>query len=156
MRPLAGLMSTPRWHGAAAEWYWLGKTDERRGKPDPVSRSPPQIPQRLPWKWTWASAMRSRWLPTWAVARGHVLFSTFIAYLWEENEINTCTLRLFINTSIRKYKHDNSQNYQRFHFKLCKCGYKDVLTFTGCPLSGAFETNFKHPPIRFPCLSVHV
>jgi hypothetical protein len=47
-------------YGAAAEWYWQGKTEGIGEKPLPVPLCPPQIPHGLPWERTGTSAARSQ------------------------------------------------------------------------------------------------
>jgi hypothetical protein len=58
---------------ATVEWYWQGKTEELGEKPVPVPLCPPQIPHGLTQAWTRASAVRGRWLTTWAMARPWVV-----------------------------------------------------------------------------------
>jgi hypothetical protein len=68
---------------ATVEWYWQGKTEELGEKPVPVPLCPPQIPHGLTRPRTRSSAVRGRWLTTWAMARPiHLchcnLFTSFI------------------------------------------------------------------------------
>jgi hypothetical protein len=49
--------------------YWQGKTEELGEKPVPVPLCPPQIPRGLTQVRTRTSAVRGRWLTTWAMAR---------------------------------------------------------------------------------------
>jgi hypothetical protein len=66
VQPLDDSMSE---YGAVVEWYWQWKTKELGEKPATLPLCPPQIPHGLFWARTWPSAVRSRWLTTWAMAR---------------------------------------------------------------------------------------
>jgi hypothetical protein len=54
---------------ATVEWYWQGKIEELGEKPVPVSLCPPQSPHALTRARIPTSAVRGRWLTTWAMAR---------------------------------------------------------------------------------------
>jgi hypothetical protein len=58
-------------NGAPVDWNWQGKTEilGGGGEPIPVPLCPPQIPHGLTRDRTWASAVRSRPLTAWAMAR---------------------------------------------------------------------------------------
>jgi hypothetical protein len=54
---------------ATVEWHWQGKTEELGDKPVPVLLCPPQILHGMIPSRTRASAVRGRWLTTWAMAQ---------------------------------------------------------------------------------------
>jgi hypothetical protein len=56
-------------NGALVEWNWQGKTEVLGEKPVPVPLCPPQIPHKLTWDRTRASAVRGQRLTAWAMAR---------------------------------------------------------------------------------------
>jgi hypothetical protein len=54
-RPLSIPQTIMNEYGAAAQWYWHGKTEGLGEKPVPVPLCPTQIPHGLPWERIWAS-----------------------------------------------------------------------------------------------------
>jgi hypothetical protein len=96
----------PRWY-EFGERRWndilTGKTEELGDKPVPVPLYPPQIPHGLTWARTRASAVRSRRLTTWAMARplshllGHQLEPLYSRNLHQQN--CTATVSVFTTAS---------------------------------------------------------
>jgi len=66
--------ATWRWISAWSleEWYWQRKTEVLGKNPVSVPLCPTQISQGLAWYWTLDSALRGRWLTTWATTRPDV------------------------------------------------------------------------------------
>jgi hypothetical protein len=80
-------------YGAVVEWYWQGKSEEIREKPDPVPLCPPQIPYGLTWAGTRACTMRSWWLTTLNMARPtpyvHCTQCLLLLCCWSDNTSHT-------------------------------------------------------------------
>lgn len=60
------------WVWASEEWHWHGKTEVLGENSVSVPLCPTQISQGLAWYWTLASALRGRWLTTWATTRSWI------------------------------------------------------------------------------------
>jgi hypothetical protein len=90
---------------ATAKWHWQGKTKELGNKTVSVPLCQTQIPQAFIWAQTPVSAVRSRWLTAWAMARHLYLL---------------CVLRLgtFASCCILNYQRSNILSYTTYKMGL--------------------------------------
>jgi hypothetical protein len=97
--PQTDILFIPTWYVLEKDGGMIlaGETEELGEKPVPVPLCPPQIPHGLTWARTRASAVRSRRLTTWAMARPslYACITTYISNISNRRlvNVNMCNMK---------------------------------------------------------------